>query len=209
MDDAGTGTGTGTGRTLVWDLGGVVLHWEPIQLVREAIGRSLTDLALFGDFAPGGFWSEFDRGVIGVDEVAVHMAAGAGIPVEEARQVLDAVPTHLSLREDTVSLIKRTGAAGHRSVYLSNMPGAYSDHLDTVLAPVFDEGVFSCRLHLVKPDPEIFAVAVRLLDLDPARLLFLDDREDNVEAARAAGWPAMLFRDAASCADDLSAAGWL
>jgi putative hydrolase of the HAD superfamily len=204
------GSAGGAARgTLVWDLGGVVLRWEPVELVREALGRTITDFALFGHFAPGGFWEEFDRGTMGLDEVAAHMAAGAGIDVGDARRVLDAVPSHLALRADTVSLIRRTQQAGHRSVFLSNMPAPYVDRLDTLLGAVFSDGVYSCRVHQVKPGAEIFETARRLLALDPDTMLFLDDREPNVAAARASGWRAALFRDAETCAKELESAGWL
>lgn len=206
----------GTGRTLVWDLGGIVLRWEPVELVREALAHRLPGAdaaelarALFGGFAPGGFWAEFDRGVLGLDEVAEHMAAGSGLPPAEVRAVLDAVPGHLALRPDAVALVRRGRAAGHRTVYLSNMPTPYADDLDALLGPLFSDGVFSCRVGEVKPDREIFSVARQRLGLDPAHLLFIDDREPNVEAARALGWPALVYTGAADCAAELAAAGWL
>lgn len=193
-----------------------MLRWEPVELVRAALAHLLPDVdpprlaaQLFGGFAPGGFWEDFDRGTIGRDEVAAHMAAGSGLAVGDVRRVLDAVPGHLSLRPDSVDLLERVRAAGHRVVYLSNMPGPYVDDLDALLDPLFDGGVFSCRVREVKPEPQIFRVAERLLGLDPERLLFLDDREPNVDAARASGWPAALFADAGSCALRLADSGWL
>jgi putative hydrolase of the HAD superfamily len=217
-----------SGRTLVWDLGGVVLRWEPVELVREALAHLLPGAPdganavegrdvgvpaltsrLFGDFAAGGFWEEFDRGVLGRDEVAGHMAASSGLDVAEVLRVLDQVGPHLALRPETVTLVGRVRAAGHRVVYLSNMPGPYADDLDALLDPLFDGGVFSCRVHEAKPEPQIFRLAEQLLDLDPDDLLFLDDREPNVDAAREYGWPAALFTDAASCTTRLAADGWL
>lgn len=203
-------------RTLVWDLGGVVLRWEPIELVREALAHRLPGVdpaelttRLFGGFAPDGFWAQFDRGTLGADEVAEFMAAGSGLGVGEVRHVLDAVPAHLALQPDAVALVEQVRAAGHRVVYLSNMPGPYVAALDLLLEPIFSDGVFSCRVQEVKPDPEIFRVAEQLLGLDRARLLFLDDREPNVEAARSVGWPSSVFVDVDTCARELAASGWL
>jgi putative hydrolase of the HAD superfamily len=222
----GTGSTNGSGRTLVWDLGGVVLRWEPVELVGEALAHLLPgapghapDRAsagvpalaarLFGGFTPGGFWEEFDRGTIGRDEVADRMVASSGLDAAEVRRVLDAVGPHLAVRPDVVALVRRVSAAGHRVVYLSNMPGPYADDLDPLLDPLFDGGVFSCRVHEVKPGPEIFRVAEHLLDLDPELLLFLDDREPNVDSAREIGWPAALYTDVERCAARLAADGWL
>lgn len=206
-----------TQRTVVWDLGGVVLRWEPIELVRAALADRLASLGvdaasltsmLFGDFTPDGFWQAFDRGLIGRDEVACEMAR-SGLSVGEVARVLDAIPSHLALRLDTVALIDQVRAAGHRVVYLSNMPAPYADGLEHLLEPIFAGGVFSGRVGHIKPAAEIFDLAARQLDLDPGRTFFVDDRRRNVTAVRALGWDAAVFTDAASCSADLALAGWL
>jgi putative hydrolase of the HAD superfamily len=208
-----------SGRTLVVDLGGVVLRWDPVALVADTLAERLSGGshgapaqltgALFGDFAPGGFWEEYDRGTIGTAEVAERMAASSGLDVAEVRPVLDGAPAHLELQPDVVALLHRVRAAGHRTVYLSNMPGPWVDGLEPVLEPLFSGGVFSCDVGRIKPEPQIFRLAEQLLELRPDRLLFLDDRAPNVEGALAVGWPAHLYRGPAELAAELDAAGWL
>ena len=53
---------------------------------------------------------------------------------------------------------------------------------------------------LRKPAPEAFAHAIAALGAadDPGRLLFVDDRAGNVQAARAAGMEAIQFRGSAA-----------
>ena len=46
----------------------------------------------------------------------------------------------------------------------------------------------------IKPEPEIFEIAARRFEAEPAQLLFIDDVLDNVRAARQAGWQATAFR---------------
>ncbi|MEZ5095299.1 MAG: HAD-IA family hydrolase [Nocardioides sp.] len=100
-----------------------------------------------------------------------------------------------------MAAVRRVRAAGHRVVYLSNMPGPFADELEEVVAPVFDGGVYSGRVGHAKPEPGIFWEAERLLDLDPATLLFVDDTERNVTAARELGWPARLVAGPVACAE--------
>ena len=45
----------------------------------------------------------------------------------------------------------------------------------------------------IKPDRAIYDTHVQSFDLDPAKSLFIDDSEKNVEGARAAGWQAVHF----------------
>ena len=67
-------------------------------------------------------------------------------------------------------------------------------------APVFDlfrEIVVSGEEKLVKPDSAIYALAARRFGHSPAAMIFIDDNLANVEAARACGWHAHHFVDAA------------
>ena len=46
-----------------------------------------------------------------------------------------------------------------------------------------------------KPDPEIFEIALAAIDCAPDAALFVDDTEENVEAARAVGMEGHLHLD--------------
>ncbi|MEV7342862.1 HAD family phosphatase [Streptomyces sp. NPDC093544] len=46
-----------------------------------------------------------------------------------------------------------------------------------------------------KPSPEIYQILLSRLGAEPAECLFVDDTEENVEAARALGIPSVLFTD--------------
>jgi putative hydrolase of the HAD superfamily len=68
---------------------------------------------------------------------------------------------------------------------------------------------FSCRIGLVKPEPAAFDWCIRSLGIEPARILFVDDREENVRAARACGMQGHLFTDAATLAQSIAPKGLL
>jgi len=55
------------------------------------------------------------------------------------------------------------------------------------LQPLFDVTVFSCAVGLAKPDPEIYRVACRALEVLPQHALFIGDGVDEVAGARLAG----------------------
>ena len=68
-------------------------------------------------------------------------------------------------------------------------------------APIFDlfrDIVVSGEEKLVKPDPAIYALAARRFGHEPEAMLFIDDNLANVEGARACGWHAHHFQDAAT-----------
>ena len=62
----------------------------------------------------------------------------------------------------------------------------------------------SCRIGYVKPEPAAFDWCVRALGVEPARILFVDDREENVRAARARGMQGHLFTDPATLAQSIA-----
>ena len=62
---------------------------------------------------------------------------------------------------------------------------------------------------VIKPEAQIYRMVEEECGLDPATLLFTDDRVDNINAAMARGWQTHLFEGAKGWADRLVAAGVL
>lgn len=65
----------------------------------------------------------------------------------------------------------------------------------------------SCHTGVRKPQPEAYLGAARALGRPASSLVFVDDREDNVDAARRVGMPGLVFRDADTLRADLTALG--
>jgi len=81
---------------------------------------------------------------------------------------------------------------------LSNAPAGLARMIDAQpWAGVFRRRFFSADLGLAKPDPQVFARVCELLAASPGDLTFVDDRKDNIEAAREFGIDAVLFTGAA------------
>jgi len=57
----------------------------------------------------------------------------------------------------------------------------------------FDRAFVSGDLGVIKPDPAIYAVVEADCGLPPGALLFVDDRPENIAAARARGWGGHVF----------------
>jgi putative hydrolase of the HAD superfamily len=72
-----------------------------------------------------------------------------------------------------------------------------------------DHNVWSCRVRLTKPDPAIYRIHPQKFQLAPAEILFLDDREENITAARTLGYQTILFRDVQQLRSELETAGLL
>ncbi len=57
----------------------------------------------------------------------------------------------------------------------------------------FDRAYVSGDLGVIKPDPAIYHIVEQDCGIAPGRLLFADDRAENIAAAQARGWAGHLF----------------
>lgn len=73
----------------------------------------------------------------------------------------------------------------------------------------FDRRYISGHMGVIKPDAEIYARVEADCGVPPAKLLFADDRIDNINVAAARGWQTHLFEGPQGWADRLVAEGLL
>jgi HAD superfamily hydrolase (TIGR01509 family) len=202
---------------LIFDFGGVVFRWQPAALLARVLPQHISTAAeavhwqqqFFQHY--GGDWGAFDAGLIGAEEVVARIAARTGLAREDVQAVVDAVPGELAPQPDTVALLRALKGAGHRLLFLSNMPAPYAEHLESAHGFMhwFELGVFSSRVKLAKPDPRIFHLALERFGIDAAEALFIDDHRPNIEAAEALGLPAHLFTTAEELGGELRRRGLL
>jgi len=204
------------GRALVFDFGRVLFRWRPDALISDVLPHRATDPQATRHWveqvfqAYGGDWGDFDRGVVEPAELAHRIAARTGLDEAEVAAVIQACPDELQPLPDTVHWLRRLHARGVPLHYLSNMPEPFAAHFERThdFMRLFESGVFSSRVQLVKPDRAIFEHAAAAFGRRPQDLLFLDDHVPNVAAARAAGWQAVHFVDAAQAEAEALALGW-
>jgi putative hydrolase of the HAD superfamily len=71
----------------------------------------------------------------------------------------------------------------------------------------FHHLTWSCELNLIKPMAEIYEHTLEKLDVRADEALFIDDRLENIEGARAVGIRSLLFRDVRHLQEDLQREG--
>ena len=106
--------------------------------------------------------------------------------------------------------LTRVRAAGKKIAILSNMGEDLLAYMRRHFRWLdgFDHLTWSCELDMTKPEAGIYEHTLRELDVRPEEALFLDDKTENVEGARAIGMHALLFRDVETLAQDLEREGW-
>ena len=143
----------------------------------------------------------WDGGFIPFAELYRRTFADAGVTLDPAQVddlwELDAVGWIRTLRDDTLALMRRLKASGKKLGVLSNMSPDFHERLFVPRCAAYrallDAEVISGLELLYKPEEPIYRLTERRMGLPPDRLLFLDDTEANVLAARAFGWHAEVY----------------
>ena len=63
--------------------------------------------------------------------------------------------------------------------------------------------VFSHQVGIIKPDPKIYKLTLKKLQLEPKETVFIDDKIENVIAANKLGMKGLLFKNALKLQKDL------
>jgi epoxide hydrolase-like predicted phosphatase len=194
---------------LVFDLGGVVVRWDPEAIIagvfEDEKDRERVREAVFSHAD----WLELDRGTLGRDEAIKRAAQRTGMPAAEITRLLHAVPPSLVVFPDTVALLRRLKSKGYPLYCLSNMHFASIEYLEQkeTFWDVFDGRVISCRLQLCKPEAGIYEHLLRTYGLKAAHTIFIDDVQKNLDAAAKLGIRTIRFENAAQCERELQARG--
>ncbi len=196
-------------RNLVFDLGGVVFRWRPVELI-ERVFPDLRRRELLRDgFLKHEDWLELDRGRIRPEEAVRRVAERTGLAPQEVRSFLDRVPASLRPVPGTVKLLQKLAAAGYRLDCLSNMHAESWEYLQDwhPFLGLFQRRIISCYLGTIKPELSIYEHLLSDPELRPEESVFLDDLEVNLAPARELGLHTVLFRNPEQAATELKNLG--
>lgn len=145
-----------------------------------------------------------ERGELAVphfeEQLAARLTTRSGQPVP-ATGLVARMFEHFVHAPDMTGLVRRARAAGLRTALLSNSWG--NDYSCEGWTDLFDAVVLSGEVGMRKPEPEIFRHTARLLGLDPAECVFVDDLPGNVAGAVAVGMVGVHHIDYATTAAEL------
>ena len=183
---------------LIFDLGGVVLDWNPRYLFRTLIPDEARREWFLTEVCSPQWNALMDTGQPSAGAVA-ELSARYPEHAELIRAYWDRWPEMLGgLVPGTGELIADLAAAGRELYAITNFPGeVWQVTLDTF--PVlrsFKDIIVSGFVGVCKPDREIFELALRRFGVTARDCLFIDDAAANVAGARAAGIAAVQFSSA-------------
>jgi 2-haloacid dehalogenase len=182
-------------KAVVFDLGGVLIDWDPRYLYRKLLADEAAVEEFLATVCTPEWNAELDRGrpfAEGVAELVErhpeHAAAIAAYHERWPEMLAGDLP-------DTVEVLAELRAAGVPLYALTNWSAetfaitrGRFEWLDW-----FDGLLVSGEERMTKPDPAFFRLPLDRFGLDPGATVFVDDSEANVAAARELGIDAVRF----------------
>lgn len=196
--------------TIVFDIGGVLLDWDPRHLYRKLFADEAAREWFLTHVCTPDWNREQDRGRPWSEAVAGLTRAFPEWSAEIAAFDTRWSETVAGPIEGSVDILRRLHADGAPLYAITNFSAekfelarARFDFLS-----LFRGVIVSAEEKLLKPDPAIYQMLLSRYGLAAARCLFIDDVQHNVDAARAIGMQAARFVDPPTLRRDLAAAGF-
>lgn len=148
-------------------------------------------------------WNDFELGAVSPEDffAMFHLP----MSFDDLKKAYNEIFT---LKNDTFRLVKALKAKGMRLGVLSNTSQPHWEYVQSTfpeLFSLFDVLLGSHELHLAKPDRQIYLAAAQAAGAEPSEILFFDDLYNNILGAKAAGFDAVQFFDAAQAEEELKA----
>lgn len=195
---------------VIFDIGNVLLRWQP-ELYYDALIGEAARREMFAEVDLHGMNERIDAGE---DFRAVVYETAAAHPrwADEIRRWhdnwSDLASPEIPETGETLRALRRAGVPVFALSNIGEATMALAEAAYPVLK-AFDRRYVSGLMGVTKPDPRIYEMVEADCGLAPERLLFTDDREDNIAAAAARGWQTHLFEGPEGWAACLRAHGLL
>lgn len=181
----------------IFDIGNVLVDFKPEQFLHALLDNPSNEGKLNEIIFKSDEWVKLDEGTITPEEACMNFCAREPEYKELIVKVMDKIPDMLTPIRETSDMLPKIKNLGHKLYYLSNYHEGLSRFILNKYSffELFDGGVFSCDVHMIKPYPEIYHYILDKYGLDPKDCVFFDDTEENVAAAEKLGIKGVLFTD--------------
>ena len=188
---------------IILDMGNVLLEWNKDKILQGVSDTKEEYLILDKAIFQSGLWERLDLGTMTREELVLKVVWTYQKKVEE---VIWNWPSYIDIYREVFPVLSELKKKGHRIFVLSNTSKVFYDLLEEQLSPIkelLDGFVLSCDIKAIKPDLAMFKEILDKYQLDPTNCVFLDDIEDNTNAAEKLGIKAYQVKKRSDVVDIL------
>lgn len=196
---------------VIFDIGCVLLDFPWKEQAEAAEVSPECREVLLNKIISTPLWNELDLNNRPFEDILSDITQIEPKYAEEIRSYYLTLDDNVSPFWYTDPLLSGLHRKGYRLMYLSNWCEHSYEHqmkkgtMDFL--KYMNGGVWSFEEHVIKPDPQIYKTLISRYGLKPERCVFVDDKAENIKAAKACGLAAILFKDYNDLIDKLSSLG--
>jgi 2-haloacid dehalogenase len=192
--------------TIVFDLGGVLIDWNPRHLYRKLFADDAAMEWFLAEVCHSAWNEEQDRGrsfAAAIEEAAARHPEHRSMIAAYFERWDEMIAGPI---EGTVTILDELKGAGYELHALTNWSAetfpfardgfAFLDWFETILV--------SGDVGLIKPDPAIFELLLERIGRTATECIYIDDNPKNVAAAAALGFDAIAFADSGHLRHELA-----
>lgn len=195
-----------TPELVLFDLGGVLVHFRGATRMGELAGISDVD-ELWRRWLTCRWVRSFESGQCTVDAFAAGMIEDWGLALGQDEFVEEFRSWPTGPMDGAEDLVRQTRKRVRVACFSNTNRLHWDDHGRGPLMELFEATFLSFRMGLIKPDVKAFEHVRGVIGLPPGSVLFLDDNQVNVEAARQVGFAALRVLGVDDARKALAAAG--
>lgn len=192
-------------QAVVFDYGGVLAFTQS----PESVARLVEASGLPEDEFLKNYWAHRAAYDSGLSASEYWRTVGDYSPAQVERLTGLDIDSWIRMDQVMYGWASRLRTAGFRTGVISNMPKELGEYLRAKTSGLagFDHVTLSYEVGVAKPEAAIYHDCLNGLGLPAGQIIFLDDRVENVEAARRAGMQSVVFQDVASFVQEAARLG--
>jgi putative hydrolase of the HAD superfamily len=193
-------------ETIVFDIGNVLLRWQPETPVAKIFPDHPDIFGLTKLLFRSEPWNAYNRGTLSLDELEAHYRQTLPeVDMSQWPALMAAIYDSLEPLPGSVELLTELYSQGYPLYCITDNTRDIMAH---ILAKydfwhMFGDIITSYDVGILKPNPEIYQTLLTQYSLTPNTTLFLDDWAPNVAGAIAVGMESIHFTTADACRQEL------
>ena len=176
-------------KAVVFDFGNVICRFDNgivLERLARNSGKTVRELETITRDSRGVI-SDYEKGLVSTGEFFHRLTTRIGLRMS-MREFSEAYTDKFTPIPETMELI-RSLRGTYKLGLLSNTSELDFEHgiRVTDVFPLFDAVTLSFKVHALKPAREMYLDILRKLDVEPSESVYIDDVEENVNAAAGLG----------------------
>ena len=182
-------------KNVVFDVGKVLVAFTPVEMMKSLGFDDETCEIVLNAVFHSKLWDVNDKGTMTTEELTQGFIANAPEYEEQVKLAFQHVGDAIEMFPFVMEWVKDLKARGYHLYIISN----YGDYTfeqtkhKMEFLPYMDGIIFSYQHKMIKPDLEIYEKLLNDYQLKAEECVFIDDRLENVEAAKKVGYEGIVF----------------